>query len=1132
MQINHTSYEKYPELLISVVAIEMTINICLLAFLPIFCRIVWQSGAVHRNFRLQLCNSACFYCLGTICRFYLFYVQYSGVPDEEIVDFFYPAQIIRSAENIFSVSIIGAFALERTIATYKWSWYEKGAKSTLLIMAVGILGILGFTSIYRMNRKMLNKMKAGAQVGNYSVAQTFQVKENVEVLKYMSWMGRGWIVSTVTCFAAYGYFAYRIYFIFFNKIILLNFGPIGFDASRALGYNVYEIFVALNVSAFYILSITGNSHILRQFRKLKLIRAFRNSRRLETILNICILLFVPVFCYVIFKSGAVHRNFRLQLCFAASTFSSGIIGRFFLSYFQVVGSIDRDIAIIKRRQFSPICAFVIERTIATAFCTWYEEGSRSAIMLATSYLKYWVSDNACILHLMSIGACGVVGFLLLYRYNLGIVNQTRSGAEIQNYSVSKSFQIKENIEVLQYIWRLVKLWLIFSVLTFSTYGFFAYVIFVIRRRGMNHRGLSDSFLLDFILSVMEEAHHFVKLNSTVFNDSPFIMYPILILEIILITAYCILWPLLCIAVKRAGVMHRNFRIQICLASSYLFLGQISRLIMIYYQLRDVSLDDDTVMYLCDLIKVTVLGYYCSLMGSFAAERYVATHFWKWYEKGSKSTLLVLLATESFMIIPNFIEAMLNLNGTVSIESNFYFLATVFGLSSVAFLRTYSINVGIHKNLSQGAQLGYSVSRTFQVRENVVVMKVISTRLFFKSELSSQYMFGIMVFPSPFALVAFIAFSIKMFGSEEWQFTRDLSYALYDLLIAVTIYREFCRMGILNFFYFFSVVSMEHQPHFVKLNSTSIASAPFLICSIIVTENGFICFGALCGDSTMEVTMSFNSNANNYNPMYGRQESAVSMESLGNAYTEDMKAMLETPLDLSDYLTWMVIGQPRISPPPPHERCITTSPPTTTCTTEAISLMAGSTLPIMIVLTRLRNVLILGMRQNMVEVKSEPDEEEFGYEKDTTPLPSTSRQMIASPIIRHRKTKARGYKIKPEEVKADPTYTLREVWSRDFPVLRDISWTLFDLLLAIYSLFHISLAICCNEQQSGLVPMKLPFMTNQRRTNLNKAGIHRIINIDVVKEFFVDQRILLQFSQIVLRDNQSKSKANPKLDGED
>ncbi|KAF8372307.1 hypothetical protein PRIPAC_78736 [Pristionchus pacificus] len=97
-------------------------------------------------------------------------------------------------------------------------------------------------------------------------------------------------------------------------------------------------------------------------------------------------------------------------------------------------------------------------------------------------------------------------------------------------------------------------------------------------------------------------------------------------------------------------------------------------------------------------------------------------------------------------------------------------------------------------------------------------------------------------------------------------------------------------------------------------------------------------------------MSFNSNANNYNPMYGRQESAVSMESLGNAYTEDMKAMLETPLDLSDYLFDDMDG----------------------------------------------------MRQNMVEVKSEPDEEEFGYEKDTTPLPSTSRQMIASPIIRHRK----------------------------------------------------------------------------------------------------------------------------------
>ncbi|GMR47102.1 hypothetical protein PMAYCL1PPCAC_17297, partial [Pristionchus mayeri] len=82
-QINSGDYARSPYLLLSVAAVEaMTINVCLLAFLPVFCAIVWKSGVVHRNFRLQLCTSATYYSLGTISRFYLFYAQYSGAPDE------------------------------------------------------------------------------------------------------------------------------------------------------------------------------------------------------------------------------------------------------------------------------------------------------------------------------------------------------------------------------------------------------------------------------------------------------------------------------------------------------------------------------------------------------------------------------------------------------------------------------------------------------------------------------------------------------------------------------------------------------------------------------------------------------------------------------------------------------------------------------------------------------------------------------------------------------------------------------------------------------------------------------------------------------------------------------------------
>ncbi|GMR47258.1 hypothetical protein PMAYCL1PPCAC_17453, partial [Pristionchus mayeri] len=108
----------------------------------------------------------------------------------------------------------------------------------------------GFAIIFRTNRKAFDRMKSGAQVGNYSVARTFQVKENLEVLRYMQWMGRGWIVSNTVSFVTYGFFM---------------FGPEGYDSIRALSYNIFEIFVALNFLVFYILSISGNSHIWKQF---------------------------------------------------------------------------------------------------------------------------------------------------------------------------------------------------------------------------------------------------------------------------------------------------------------------------------------------------------------------------------------------------------------------------------------------------------------------------------------------------------------------------------------------------------------------------------------------------------------------------------------------------------------------------------------------------------------------------------------------------------------------------------------------------------------------------------------------------------------------------------------------------
>ncbi|GMT22744.1 hypothetical protein PFISCL1PPCAC_14041, partial [Pristionchus fissidentatus] len=286
---------------------------------------------------------------------------------------------------------------------------------------------------------------------------------------------------------------------------------------------------------------------------------------------------------------------------------------------------------------------------------------------------------------------------------------------------------------------------------------------------------------------MEEAHRFVKLNSTSTARAPFLIHSIVGLEVLLSIAHCALWPFLCIAVTRAGVMHRNFRIQICLATWYTVIGQIARLVSIFYQINDLPLEADSVMYICDLIKLTVIGYYCSLMGSFAIERYVATHYWRWYERGSLSTLLVLVGAETTMLIPNFVEGLLNLEGS-SMQGCFPHTTTLSYKTAEAFLRTYHVNVRLRSEFAQGARVGfYSVSRSFQVNENVVVMEV---RILYEMQTTEQkprYMFAIMVPHSPVILAAFAAFSFKMFGPRNWETSRDVAYALYDLLIIVYEY---------------------------------------------------------------------------------------------------------------------------------------------------------------------------------------------------------------------------------------------------------------------------------------------------------------------------------------------------------
>ncbi|GMT17256.1 hypothetical protein PFISCL1PPCAC_8553, partial [Pristionchus fissidentatus] len=110
-------------------------------------------------------------------------------------------------------------------------------------------------------------------------------------------------------------------------------------------------------------------------------------------------------------------------------------------------------------------------------------------------------------------------------------------------------------------------------------------------------------------------------------------------------------------VIKLDVLHRNFRWQLCIASSYYAIQIYCRFILLYYELNDIPNNKrDILLFYVETIRDTIIGYFCAIPGSFAIERYVATHYWMWYEQGSLSTISVLLFVEAENIIPAFVNS--------------------------------------------------------------------------------------------------------------------------------------------------------------------------------------------------------------------------------------------------------------------------------------------------------------------------------------------------------------------------------------------------------------------------------------------------------------------------------------------
>ncbi|GMS92064.1 hypothetical protein PENTCL1PPCAC_14239 [Pristionchus entomophagus] len=114
------------------------------------------------------------------------------------------------------------------------------------------------------------------------------------------------------------------------------------------------------------------------------------------------------------------------------------------------------------------------------------------------------------------------------------------------------------------------------------------------------------------------------LNSTRTALAPNIFSAIIATEICLCIVASICVPFLAQAAYNAGVIHRNFRIQVRLITAVFLLTTSSRFVLLYYQLFDVALEDDDYLWIVvDIVRDASFGAL-----SFAMERAVATFYWK------------------------------------------------------------------------------------------------------------------------------------------------------------------------------------------------------------------------------------------------------------------------------------------------------------------------------------------------------------------------------------------------------------------------------------------------------------------------------------------------------------------------
>ncbi|GMR35120.1 hypothetical protein PMAYCL1PPCAC_05315, partial [Pristionchus mayeri] len=263
------------------------------------------------------------------------------------------------------------------------------------------------------------------------------------------------------------------------------------------------------------------------------------------------------------------------------------------------------------------------------------------------------------------------------------------------------------------------------------------------------------------------------LNSSRVSLAPTTFGIIIGAEIVISIVACILIPFMSEAFYNAGVIHRNFRIQIRIITAVLFFSVFSRCVLLYYQLFDIPLDDyDYFLIINNIMRDTSFG-----TSFFALERSLATFFWKWYKRQTPDTMIALFVIELSNIIPAIVNSTGWLLGRWTFTFNVLFIlftviigavVSIFQLFEIInfFLTVYVRNRLVLRGMSITIST-YSLAKTFQIRENCRIMEFMM-RIGFSVWSTTAVGFGF--------------FCYYKWGPDEWQLSRYISIALFDVFI--------------------------------------------------------------------------------------------------------------------------------------------------------------------------------------------------------------------------------------------------------------------------------------------------------------------------------------------------------------